>query len=137
MSPTQINILAEDASLGPVTVVVTNAAATSNTVTATMQTVLPGLFALSGYVRAVRYPGAMIINGTGLPEPGYSTAAAAGPGDTIALFGTGFGPTSASISGGAVFTGAYETKNPVTVTIGGVRAGSLPGLEERDSTRSM
>ena len=141
VGPTQINALAPaDTNEGPVPVVVTNAAGTSNTVTTTMQAVLPGLFVASNYVRAVRYPDGVIINGTGSTESGYTTAAAAGPGDAVALFGTGFGPTSPSVSGGAVFTGAYPTNNAVTVTIGGLPAPVLwaglvgPGLYQINVT---
>ena len=141
VSPTQINVLTPaDTSEGAVPVVVTNSAGSSNTVTATMQAVLPGLFVASTFVRAVRYPDGVIINGTGAAEAGYRTAAAAGPGDAVALFGTGFGPTTPSISGGAVFTGAYPTNNAVTVTIGGVPATVLwaglvgPGLYQINVT---
>jgi hypothetical protein len=82
----------------------------------------------------VRYPDGAVINGTGAEEIGYTTVAAIGPGDIMALFGTGFGPTSATIPTGTVFTGAYTTNNPVTVTIGNVPAEVLwaglvgPGL---------
>ncbi len=87
-----------------------------------MTAVLPGLAVLSNYVRAVRYPDGVVINGTGNAETGFTTAAAAGPGDVIALFGTGFGATNPTVDPGLVFTGTYPTANPVTVTIGGVSA---------------
>ena len=135
VSPTQINVLApDDTSTGQVQVAVTNATGTSNTVTATILPVLPGLSVLNNYVRAVRYPDGAIINGTGATETGYTTTAAIGQGDIMALYGTGFGPTSATVSTGTVFTGAYATNNPVTVTIGGMAAEVLwaglvgPGL---------
>lgn len=135
VSPTQINVLVPaDTSLGPVTVTVTSAAGTSNSVSANMHTVLPGLSVLSNYVRAVRYPDGAIINGTGVAEAGYTTSPAVGQGDIIALFGTGFGPTNSSVSTGSLFAGAYPTNNPVTVTIDGSPAEVLwsglvgPGL---------
>src|SRR5882724_2003457 len=112
VSPTRITVLApSDSSTGPVAVTVTNAAGTSNSVTATMQTFLPGLSVLSGYVRAVRYPDGAVINGTGAAESGFTTAAAVGQGDILALFGTGFGPTSSTLDDGVLFKGAYPTKN--------------------------
>jgi len=121
VSPTQINVLAPaDASRGMVTVSVTNSAGTSNSAT-TMLSVIPGLSVLSNYVRAVRSDGA-IINGTGNAETGYKTSAAVGPGDTLSLYGTGFGATSASLTDGLVFTGAYPTTEKVSVTIGGMPA---------------
>ena len=135
VSPAQINVLAPaDASAGPVAVTVTNAAGTSNAVTTMSQPFLPGLAVAANYVRAVRYPDGTIINGTGAAEPGYTSAAAIGPGDIISLFGTGFGPADSPLAPGAVFTEAYATTNRVTVTIGGIDATVLwaglvgPGL---------
>src|SRR5262249_27217358 len=113
VSPTQLNVLAPaDSSAGPVQVTVSNSAGTSAAVTATLQPVLPGLFTANGYVRA----------------------AAAHAGDAIELYGTGFGPTKTTVAPATVFTGAYETTNPVSVTVGGVQANVLfaglvgPGL---------
>jgi uncharacterized protein (TIGR03437 family) len=136
VSPTQLNVLAPaDSGAGTVAVSVTNAAGSSNAVTTTLQAVLPGLSAGSGnYVRAVRYPDNAIVNGTGAAEPGYTTVAGAKAGDAIALYGTGFGPTASPVAVGVEFTGAYQTTNAVTVTIGGLPAQVLwaglisPGL---------
>ncbi|MEO8125718.1 MAG: hypothetical protein ABJF23_22820 [Bryobacteraceae bacterium] len=140
VSPGQVNVLAPaDAATGSVAVTVKNATGTSNSATATMASVLPGLSVLSNYVRAIRSDGT-IINGTGAAESGYTTSAAAGPGDTLSLYGTGFGATSSSLADGLVFTGAYPTTNPVTVTIGGVAAPVLfaglvgPGLYQINVT---
>ncbi len=122
VSPSQVNVLAPaDTARGSVPVALTNAAGTTNT-TVNLQETLPGLSVLSGYVRAIRYPDSAIINGTGNAETGYKTSAAVGPGEVIALFGTGFGPVTGSVTDGLVFSGAYPTTNPVTVTIGGVAA---------------
>ena len=123
VSPTQLNVLAPaDSSTGLVNVTVMNGVSTSNAVSAALADVLPGLAVLSNYVRAIRYPDEVLINGTGNAESGFSTAAAAGPGDVVALFGTGFGPTDPSVTPGLIFSGAYPTTNKVTVTIGGVAA---------------
>jgi uncharacterized protein (TIGR03437 family) len=135
VSGTQINVLAPaDASTGSVAVSVTNSTGTSNSITANLSDVLPGLSSLSNYVRAVRFPDGAVVNGTGLSETGYKTTAAVGQGDVVALYGTGFGSTASPNDVGVVFTGAYQTANPVTVTIGGVAAEVLwsgivgPGL---------
>jgi uncharacterized protein (TIGR03437 family) len=137
VSPTQINVLApDDAGVGPVPVTVTNTVGTSSAVTAMLQPVLPGLAAAANYVRAVRYPDNVIVNGTGSAEAGYTTTAAVGPGDVVALYGTGFGATNGAPQTGSVFSGAYATMNPVTVTIGGFPAEVLwaglagPGLDQ-------
>ena len=123
ISPTQIKVLAPaDANQGSVPVTMTNAAGTSNAVTATMLVVLPGLAVTSNYVRAVRHPDSAIINGIGAAETGYATSAAAAPGDTVAIYGTGFGPTSPAVESGLVFSATYPTTNDVTVTNGGISA---------------
>src|SRR6185369_5473746 len=105
VSPTQVNVLAPaDTGAGSVSVNVTNAAGTSAAAAATLQTVLPGLFAASGYVRAVRYPDGAVIDGSAVVKAG----------DILALYGTGLGPANSAPATGAVFTGAYETTNQVT-----------------------
>jgi uncharacterized protein (TIGR03437 family) len=135
VSPNQLNVLAPaDTSQGQVAVTVTNAAGTSNSVTANLQTILPGLSVLSNYVRAVRYPDGAIVNGTGAAETGYTVSAAVGQGGIVALYGTGFGPTNSQVATGVVFTGAYPTNNAVAVSVGGISAEVLwaglvgPGL---------
>jgi len=124
VSPTQVNVLAPaDTASGQVSITVTNATGTSNMVTTVMFPVLPGLSVLANYVRAVRYPDGAIINGTGSVEAGYTTSAAVGQGDIIALFGTGFGPVEEGApETGTVFGGAYATTNDVDVRIGSVDA---------------
>jgi uncharacterized protein (TIGR03437 family) len=141
VSATQVNVLAPaDASAGSVSVTVTNSAGTSNSISAVMQAVLPGLSVVSNYVRAIRYGDGAIINGTGAAEGGTMVSASSKPGEVLSLYGTGFGPTSSPVSTGVVFTGAYETTNPVTVTIGGLPAQVLwaglvgPGLYQINVT---
>src|SRR6185312_2787094 len=48
---------------------------------------------------------------------GYPTKAARA-GDTVELFGVGFGPTSPSVPAGQPFTGEAPSSNPVRLTIG-------------------
>ena len=123
VSAGQVNVLApDDTASGSVPVVVTNSVGASNTVNANMQAVLPAISVLAGYVRAVRVSDGAIVNGTGAAETGYTTVAAAKPGDVLALYGSGFGPTDPAVAAGAVFTGAYQAVNAVTVTIGNVPA---------------
>jgi uncharacterized protein (TIGR03437 family) len=123
VSPNQINAIAPaDASAGPVSVTTTNSAGTSDTVTANLQQFLPGLVAVGGFARAIRYPDGAIINGTGKQESGYITSAAVGQGEIVSLYGTGFGPTNSDLSAGAVFAGGYPTTESVTFSIGGAAA---------------
>jgi uncharacterized protein (TIGR03437 family) len=42
------------------------------------------------------------------------------PGETLVLFGVGFGPTSPPVAAGKIFSAAAPLANPVAVTIGGV-----------------
>jgi uncharacterized protein (TIGR03437 family) len=115
VSPTQLNVLAPaDTAAGQVAVSVSTSAGASAAVSATLQPILPGLFTVSNYVRI----------------------ASAKAGEAIELYGNGFGPTQTPVDSGAVFTGAYELANPVSVTIGGIQAEVLfaglvgPGLNQ-------
>jgi uncharacterized protein (TIGR03437 family) len=119
VSPTQINLQApSSSSTGTVTVTVSNSSGSSSA-SVTMQTLQPGLFTSNYYVLAVRPLDSVIINGSGGAVSGYTTAAAAAPGDALEIYGTGFGATSTGVLPGLVFSGAYPTVNSPTVTIGG------------------
>jgi uncharacterized protein (TIGR03437 family) len=52
-------------------------------------------------------------------------------GETLILYGVGFGPTTPHVPAGQAFTGITSTNNPVTITIGGVLANvSFSGITE-------
>ena len=52
-------------------------------------------------------------------------------GETLTLFGVGFGPTTPPVPAGKAFSGAAPTNTPVTITIGGVNANvSFAGITE-------
>jgi uncharacterized protein (TIGR03437 family) len=52
-------------------------------------------------------------------------------GETLTLYGVGFGPTTPHVPAGQPFTGIASTNSPVTVTIGGVAANvSFSGITE-------
>jgi uncharacterized protein (TIGR03437 family) len=59
-----------------------------------------------------------IIGPTG-SSLGYPTGAAKA-GETVQLFGVGFGPTNPAVPAGALFAGAAPTTNPVTLSIDNV-----------------
>ena len=123
VSPIQINALAPaDSKTGTVSVSVTNSAGMSNSVSVTQSAILPGLFAQSGYLLAVRPSDGAIVNGTGAGVSGYKTTASAQAGDTLEIFATGLGPTVANTFPGVVFTGADPLTNTATVAIGGQSA---------------
>jgi uncharacterized protein (TIGR03437 family) len=53
------------------------------------------------------------------------------PGETLTLYGVGFGPTTPPVPAGRGFSGIAKTNSPVTVTIGGVSAPvSFAGITE-------
>jgi uncharacterized protein (TIGR03437 family) len=124
ISPTQINVLAPaESAQGPVPVQVTYAGTASNTLMATIASFSPAMFMFSPdggrYVAAVRATDGQYIGPTSL----YSgLTMPANVGDTLELYGTGFGPTNPNTDFAQTFTGAPPTTNTVTATIGGVAA---------------
>jgi uncharacterized protein (TIGR03437 family) len=123
VSPGQLNVQAPtDVPVGQVTVEVTNASGRA-TATATIQTYAPGFFAIGGrYAAAVHTDGAYVA-----PSGFLGQAAASRPaktGDTLMIFGTGFGPTTPAVPAGQVLTSPAPLANPaqLIVLIGGVPA---------------
>ncbi|MFN0100973.1 MAG: IPT/TIG domain-containing protein [Bryobacteraceae bacterium] len=116
ISPTQINVLAPDTTTeGNVQVTVTNASGTSDAVTVAFNRIMPGFFQFPGEnVAAVRADGVLI--GPAQLISGVTTVPAK-PGETIQLFGTGFGPTTPGLTAGTVVTTPLQTATPVTVRI--------------------
>ncbi len=123
VSDTQLNVQApDDSATGPVPVVVTNANGTSATAMVNLQQYSPGLFNFSpqsGKYPAAVFPDGNYVGPAGLFGPSVTTRPAKA-GETIILFGTGFGPTSPSVASGQVFSGAAATASPVTATLGGI-----------------
>jgi len=113
VSPTQVNVLAPaDSAAGAVSVTVTNSAGTSPAAAAMLMAAAPALFASNGNVAAVRPDGAVIDGSTNTARPG----------ETLELFGTGFGATSPAVTPGVVFSGSAPLVTPATLTIGGAPA---------------
>ena len=105
LSPVQINFVTpvELPTSGSVTVVVSNNSLTSATLNVSAQIAAPALF-LNGAYTAALHANNTVVGPTTL-VPNNSTPAA--PGETIVLFGTGFGVTTpAAVSGGVVTTAA-------------------------------
>jgi uncharacterized protein (TIGR03437 family) len=130
VSPGQINIQApDDNATGTVPVVVTTPSGTA-TSTVTLSQFAPSFFRFD-----TRYAAGAILTSDGsgayangtydlLGPSGYFTFGTrpATAGDTLELYGVGFGPTNPPVPAGHSFTGAAPVSNPVTVTIGGVSA---------------
>jgi uncharacterized protein (TIGR03437 family) len=126
ISPTQINIQApSDATTGPVDVVVNNNGAISAPAAAQLQTAAPAFFTHLGTTAAIasRLPDYTVVGG-----PGSSGTAALKPGDTIVLWGTGFGPTDPPVAAGAAVSGAPVAVTTPTVTVGGASANVISAV---------
>jgi uncharacterized protein (TIGR03437 family) len=128
VSETQLNVQApEDSSLGAVPVDITTASGgASDSVTANLATAAPGLFRFSpGSYRNVA---AVHADGTLAGPSGLFgdtvTVKPAQPGDTLLLFGTGFGATDPSVTPGYAYSGAapLASGHNLTIRIGGVQA---------------
>jgi uncharacterized protein (TIGR03437 family) len=129
VSPTQINLQApDDNATGIVSVVVTTPSGSGES-TVILGTVGPSFNLLdnkhvAGIILRSDGSGAYgggtydILGPTGT-SLGYQTVAAKA-GDTVELFGVGFGPTSPSTPAGAAYSGAAPTTNPVTLSINSI-----------------
>ena len=122
LNPTQINLLAPDVAPGPTLVTVTNAVGTSATFSVTVGQYGPAFFG---------WPNNQVV----ATRQDFSYAAQAGtfagvttvpakPGDTIILWGTGFGPTTPAAPGGVETPSdkTYSTSTLPTVTVDNVSA---------------
>lgn len=118
ISPTQVNVLAPlDGKVGPVQAVLTTVNGASAPVTVTQSAYSPAFFLFGGkYVAATHSDG----KGLGPASLGAGFTPAA-PGETVILYGTGFGEVSPGIIPGAVAQAGTLPVNPV-VTLGGLNA---------------
>lgn len=123
LSSSQLNVITPDLSgSGSVPVIVTNNNMQTEPFNAQLEQFAPAFFTWpGGYVVATDQNfNLKVKNGT---FAGTTTTPAA-PGGTVILWGTGFGPSSPSLSAGEEVPGGatYNTANPVEVTVGGQAA---------------
>ena len=119
ISPTQINVLApDDAQTGSVAVQVTAGKQASNSLNAPKQAFAPAFFTIGSGSVAAQHSDYSYVGAPGLLS-GVTTQPAK-PGETILLYGTGFGPTNPAIPTGQLVTTAQPLANAVQITIGGV-----------------
>ncbi len=124
VSPGQINLqVPDDSTTGSVSVVVTTPTGTF-TSTGTLAAASPSLSLLAD----LKHVAALTPNAAGgldvVGTPGafpYATVPVA-PGAPLVLYGVGFGPTDPPVKSGEAVPAPVATVNPVTVTIGGIRA---------------
>jgi uncharacterized protein (TIGR03437 family) len=119
VSPRQIDFIPPaDSKQGVVPLIVTNNGLPSASVNVTLQQFSPGLFV----VQNGKYIVATHANGTLVgPTTLAAGAAPADFGETITLWGTGFGPSNPAVDG-QVIAAPVQSANPVTVMIGGAPA---------------
>ncbi|HMC58434.1 MAG TPA: IPT/TIG domain-containing protein, partial [Candidatus Solibacter sp.] len=117
ISPGQINVQAPDVGTGPVPVTVTNANGTSAAFTATVVAQAPAFFLWpNSQAIATRQDGSLAAKDGTFAG---ATTVAAKPGDVLILWGTGFGPTTPTVSAGiAVPSDQIYNCSPVTIGLG-------------------
>ena len=134
ISPIGIDTLAPaDCNAGPVLVQVSTSKGTSAPFTVNKSDPMPSFFTSSNFVMATH------ADGTIVAPPGWIPGAIssyASPGETISLYGTGFGPAVGSPNLGQVLPGPLPLSGRVTVSVGGqpcaaTYAGMIaPGLDQ-------
>lgn len=140
VSPTQINLqVPDDTTTGMVSVVVTTPSGTAAS-TVTLAQYGPS-FSLLGDGKHVA---GEIATPDGTGAYGGGTYDLVGPtgafsfntrpvkaGETLVLYGVGFGPTTPQVPAGKAFSGAAPTSAPVAITVGGVAANvAFSGITE-------
>lgn len=130
VSPGQVNVqVPDDPAVGPVKLVVTNAAGDSNSITLQKSAIGPALLAppdsfnVGGkqYVVAVFQDGSGAFAGRANLISGVKFRPAKA-GDIIAVYGIGFGPVSPAIPAGAVATQQNSLQTKPTFRVGGATA---------------
>jgi len=139
VNPGQLDVLVPDnISPGTAQVVVTNGGVSSNSYSVNVNALAPGFlappsFVVNGkqYIVALFPDGVTYVAPTGA-IPGVNSRPAK-PGETILLYGVGFGPVNPSIPAGQIVQTANSLRNPLELKIGGAvasqqYAGLAPGF---------
>ena len=138
VSPNQVNALVPfGVATGSQPVIVTNSGGASTAASVTVNALQPGLLATSPFnIGGVQYAVALSTDFTSyiLPTGAIAglTSAPATAGQTIVLYGTGFGQVNTGTAAGQIVTQANSLVNPVQFSIGGeaaatTYAGLAPG----------
>ena len=135
VSPGQVNgQVPSDVATGPQPVIVTTAAGVSAPFTITVNATEPGLLAPPAFkISGTQYAVALFSDGFYDLPPGLVSEVAsrrAVPGDTIMLYGIGFGPVSDNTQAGVIDQGTNMLNASLDISIGGVSADdSIRGLD--------
>jgi len=121
ISPGQVNALVpDDPATGDVRVELSNASGTSNQFTVNKAELAPAFFQFTAEYAAAVHVDGVYVGRAGLLAGASFTPAK--PGETLMLFGTGFGPTDPPLATGQLVTAPAPLANTPTVTIGGAQA---------------
>jgi uncharacterized protein (TIGR03118 family) len=121
ISPTQINaLIPTTTAVGPAMVWSNNGGLTSSKVTIQVAALAPALVLASDgkHVMATHADGTTV----GATAPAPDAASPAKPGETITLYGVGFGPTNPAAPNGQIIKSPLALANQPTVMIGGANA---------------
>jgi uncharacterized protein (TIGR03437 family) len=127
VTPGQLNVqVPSGLTAGPQPLVVTTAGGSSTPYTVTVNTVEPGVlapasFIINGYQNIVALFSNTLTYDLPLNVAGVVTSKAR-PGDTLTMYGIGFGTVTPSISAGLVVSSLSALTNSLTITFGGVPA---------------
>jgi len=138
VSPGQVNIItpATPATGNGIPVVVSLNGQPSAAFSITLQNLAPSFFEWSPYLVAQHSADYTNVGKVGLfPGTPATYTTPAKPGETIILYGTGFGPTSPPFTPGIEYVNGNYTLSPMpTATVGGIPAGVLfAGLGNSES----
>jgi uncharacterized protein (TIGR03437 family) len=121
ISAKQIDVLtASDSTVGTVQVVVTNNGLVSNSMPATMAATSPAFFLFKDNqsIAALHATGGIV----GAPTLYAGLSTPANPGETIGMFGNGFGPTTPAATDGTIISTYLPCATNPTVMVGGAPA---------------
>jgi len=134
VSPTQVNVqLPSNIGTGVQQLTVTTSAGTSSPYAIQLAATQPGLLALPSFlINNKQFVTALFANQTFVMDPGTIPGAntrPAKPGETIVMYGTGFGPVTPATLAGTLAQGQTALSLPIEITIGGSPASiSYAGL---------
>ncbi len=125
VSATQVNAqVPAGVGTGPATVILTNSNVASAPYTLTLNTLEPGLLTTSSFlIGGKQYVVAQHADNTYVvPTTASALGTPAKPGETILIYGVGFGSVTPTINPGVIATTANTVSNPMQMFFGGTSA---------------